>query len=227
MAKRSGVWRSIMSRIASIRRSSASRAGCTIRWTQTRPMARMPCSRASRQQRVARRALVLAGDRPPAARASRCRGARGAPRDAAPGARSPVRPARPSNVRPARRSPAPPRGRARPSRRGSNPGRSRGPGSRRTRRGARSIGSHAARSQTSPGSSTSALPRGGGAEGRGRRFRAHGRFDPRASLQARFTARAVRAPKRENTRRALPSKILARSSALSHSIGSRYRRVSS
>ena len=58
----------------------------------------------------------------------------------------------------------------------------------------------------------------------GLRCLAHGRDEPRATLQppraAAFTARAVREPKRGNTRRALPSKILARSSALSHSIGS-------
>ena len=58
----SGVCRSIMSRIASINRLSARRAGCTMGSAQTRPIARMPLSRASASRRRSRRALVLAAD---------------------------------------------------------------------------------------------------------------------------------------------------------------------
>ncbi len=224
-ANRSGVWRSIMSRIGVIRASSASAR------RMHHGLDPDPAHRAhallprERQERQTRRAFVLAGTlcRPGAPAGVEQREALHALRRPADHLRG--RPVRPSSARRARRTAARSPGRARPSLRGSTPGRFPGPGIRRTRERRGSTGSHAARSQTRPGSSSSTPSARRRREGAGRRFRAHDRVEPARVLQApraeAFTARAVREPKRENTRRALPSKILARSAALSHSIGSR------
>ena len=207
-----------MSRIASINRLSARRAGCTMGRAQTRPIARMPLSRASasRRSRAARSCspLTPAGSaRQPvsskAMRSTRC----GARRMISSATRPPIEcpaSAKEAGAVASTRSAIAPRLESGPvswTRQSTNA----------PRRG--STGSHAARSQTSPGNRTSAPPRGGDAE--------EGRVCGCMAdaivcvFQARFTARAVRLPNRENTRRALPSKILTRSAALNHSIGSR------
>ena len=221
-SKRSGVCRSIMSRIASISGASARRAGCTIgsdpdaaHRAHALLRARAPAARSRAARSSSPAAPAGSGRQPVSSSARRSHALRRAANDL-------------QRDSPAHRMPRQREGRRRRRKHAlghraeaSGPVPSRGPGTSTNapRRG--TTGSHAARSQTSPGSSSSGTPRG----------EARTAGDCGGMVECDVVRSAARAehsppaacasPNRGNTRRALPSKILPRSSALSHSIGSR------